>query len=135
MALRRAVIAVVVVGCLVLIVVAARLADTGSDTGFAEDGTAFERLIPQSGAEILRQDDVGIDLAPGFTAALIVNGVEIPTDQVAVRQGIDEYLYKGGDGDGIVEFQAGQNCVTAIVWPVDQTREAGRDVSWCFNVT
>jgi hypothetical protein len=131
---RRLVIGLVVIGCLALLVLAAQLADTGGDTEFSADSPSFERLIPQRGTEILRQDDVGIDLAPGFTAALVVNGIEIPADQTAVRQGVDEYLYKGGE-DGIVPFVAGQNCVTALIWPVDQTRESARDVSWCFNVT
>ena len=77
---------------------------------------------------------MGIDLAPGFTAALLVNGVEIPAGQISVRQGVDEYLYKGGE-DGFVPFVAGQNCVAAVIWPIELSRDSAREVSWCFNVT
>ncbi|MEL7208691.1 MAG: hypothetical protein AAGK32_10750 [Actinomycetota bacterium] len=118
------------------IVVAAMLAQTGDDgSEILTSGEDVERLIPSRGAEILAQEAVGIDLAPGFTAVLILNGVEIPEDQLNRRQGVNEILYRASEDDAIVEYQAGENCMVALVWPVEETRAEARPVSWCFNVT
>jgi hypothetical protein len=32
------------------------------------------------------------------------------------------------------ELRAGLNCVTAIVWPISEGRDASRQIPWCFTV-
>lgn len=96
-----------------------------------------EQLIPFRDAEILRQAPIGVDLRPGWTGVLVVNGVEIPEDQLDLDNldSLGQILYTVGDGKAVEAFEAGRNCVTALVWRVDESRDRARDVTWCFNVT
>lgn len=133
---RRLVIAAVVLLCAVGIAVAGTLGQTGDDIEEPiTSGAAVERLIPRRGSEMLAQEAVGIDLAPGFTAVLILNGVEIPEDQLNRRTGVDEVLYRPSEDGAAVEYEAGENCLVALVWSRDQSRAEAQPVSWCFNVT
>jgi hypothetical protein len=127
------VIAVLAIGA---IVYAAQLAQTGDDVDEPVlSGADVEALIPPRNSEILAQEPLGIDLAPGYTGVLIVNGIEIPEDQLIRRNGLDEILYRPSGDDAAVEYVAGENCVVALVWPVEESRLEARTVSWCFNVT
>jgi hypothetical protein len=133
---RRLLILVVAVIAVAGIVFAAQLAQTGDDgDDLVLTGHDVDRLIPAGGSEILAQEAVGIDLAPGFTASLLLNGVEIPEDQLNRRSGVDEVLYRPAEDGAAVEFRAGENCLVALVWPVAESRAQARTVSWCFNVT
>lgn len=132
---RRLLIGLVLVLSGLGIVYAAQLAQTGDDGGPAVSGQAVERLIPAAGTEVLAQEPMGVDLAPGYTAALFLNGVELPEDQLVRRAGIDEILYRPSAEDAAVEFTAGENCAEALVWAVEDTRADGRSVTWCFDVT
>lgn len=111
--------------------------DDGSNDIAVTDSGPVERLIPPRGSEILRQEAVGVDLRPGWTGVLIVNGTEIPEDQVdaADLASTGVLTYTVGEGRAVEEFDAGENCVTAVTWRVAETRENSRTVSWCFNVT
>lgn len=133
---RRLLILVVAGLAVAAIVYAAQLAQTGEDTTEpALSGEDVERLIPARGSEILAQDAIGIDLAAGFDAVLVLNGVEIPEDQLNRRNGVNEVLYRPPEDGAAVEYEAGENCLVALVWPLAEGRAAARPVSWCFNVT
>lgn len=96
----------------------------------------IEQLIPRKGAQTQRQSEIGIDLAPGYEAALIVDGTSIPDDQLRRVVAQNEVFFTPGEGKAIDELDAGQICVTAIIW----RSAVGRGVSdqpfqWCFNTT
>jgi hypothetical protein len=96
----------------------------------------IEQLIPRKGAQTQRQSEIGIDLAPGYEAALIVDGTTIPDDQLRRVPAQNELFFIPGDGKVIDELEAGQVCVTAIIWK----SAVGRGVSdqpfqWCFKTT
>jgi hypothetical protein len=137
--LRRVLTTVVVVGCLVALAFTCSAIETDDGTNdVATSGDSpVEQLIPPRDSEILRQEAVGVDLRPGWTGVLIVNGVEIPEDQVdddaLAATGV--LTYTVGDEKAVERFDAGENCVTAEVWRVEDTRADSRSVSWCFNVT
>jgi hypothetical protein len=118
------------------VVFAAQLAETGDDVAEpVVTGEAAERLIPARGSEILAQERVGIDLAVGFDAVLRLNGMAIPEDQLIRRNGVNEILYGPAEDDAAVEFMAGENCLEADVWPLEDGPAAARTITWCFNVT
>ena len=137
--LRRVLIALVVIGCLAGVVFAFTLVDTddGTDDIAITDSGPAEQLIPPRGSEILRQDVVGVDLRPGWTGVLIVNGVEIPEDQLDLDNldSLGQVLFTPGDGKAIEQYEAGENCVTAVAWRVEESRADARNIDWCFNVT
>ncbi len=136
--LRRIVLVALVLVGLAGVVVAFTLVETEDDPNgvTVTDTGPIQRLVPPRDAEILRQEPVGYDLNPGWTGVLQLNGVEIPDDQIdPVGVPIGEIRYTVGDGKAVERFEAGQNCATAIVWRVEQTRDDSRSESWCFNVT
>lgn len=121
--------AVVAVGALVLAV-------TSSDTGTDPDVTtsAVEDLIPDRGALEVRQARVGIDLAPGYTGVLVINGVEIPEDQLERVEPLNQIYFQPREGREIEAFEPGQICVVAIYWLEGGDRSEGQSTQWCFDV-
>ena len=99
--------------------------------------SAIEQLVPDRGTTALRQAEIGIDLAPGWTGVLIVNGVEIPEDQLRRVPAENQVFFRPAEGQEIEAFAPGRLIVTAVIWrPVDgDTRERGsRSLSWEFRV-
>lgn len=130
---RRVLLTVLLLLGFGIIVVAFTRTDT---SGGADDVTisggdnAVEALIPGRSAEALSQTEIGIDLSDGWTGTLILNDVELPESQLNRIDALNQILHRPADG-----LESGQNCITAVVWRVDESREQGRNVSWCFEVT
>ena len=66
-----------------------------------------ERLIPPNGARELRQSELGIDLAPGYEGTLVVNGIEIPDDQLRHVPAQNQVFFTPGEGKAIEELDGG----------------------------
>ena len=126
---------VVVVVVILGIAVAIHHTDTGEpavrDTG-APDLVQLRQ--PADGSHVLRQAQVGITLAPGWTAVLVVNGVEIPETQVHREPALYQVLFTPEDGKVIEQFPPGENKVSAIVWRISQNRGQSRTINWHFFV-
>ena len=115
----------------VCIVLVARLGT--SDTAEL-DGGRIQRLIPVPGAKILQQDLIGIDLAPGYEAALTLNGVPLPLDQTYVVPQINQTTFKAGPGKVFEVLPAGQNCIIASYWQSAFGPAVSSSRTWCFTV-
>jgi hypothetical protein len=94
-----------------------------------------EQLYPARDSEALQQQQVGIDLGPTYTGVLVLNGVEIPEEQLQRRPELNQVFFQPGDDLAIEELTPGRNCVTALVWRATETRENSRAINWCFEVT
>lgn len=130
---RRLTIAVLLLVGLGAIVLAFSRTETSGgadDIAISGGDNAIEVLIPGRNAQTLSQSEVGIDLAEGWTGTLILNGEELRDDQIDRVDALNQLLYRPPDG-----LESGRNCVTAVVWRVDETRDQGRNVEWCFEVT
>ena len=130
---RRVVLAVLLLVGFGVIVVAFTRTETsgGADDVVVSGGdNAVEALIPGRNAETLSQIEVGIDLDDGWTGTLILNDVELPEDQINRVDALNQILHRPADG-----LESGRNCITAVVWRVDESRDQGRNVPWCFEVT
>jgi len=98
---------------------------------------AVEELIPADGSpSVLRQAEIGIDLKPGWTGELSVNGRLIPEDQLRRNDPLNQVFFTPGPGKEIEAFDAGTVVVVANIWrPVDgETRDDARSVVWRFRV-
>jgi hypothetical protein len=83
----------------------------------------------------VRQAEVGIDLAPGWTGVLLINGLEIPEDQLRRVEPQNEVYFQPGEGKELEAFQAGTIVVEAQIWrSVSETRDDARSVTWSFGV-
>lgn len=94
-----------------------------------------ERLIPRSGAEVIRQAELGIDLAPGYAGTLVLNGTEIPTVDLRLVPEQNQVFFTPAEGKAVERLEPGPNCVTAIVWESAVGRDPATDLSfqWCFQ--
>jgi hypothetical protein len=111
-----------------------------TDTDHPDDtpqSEIVEHLVPKANDEVLRQSELGIDLAPGYDGTLAVNGVDIPVqDQRRVPEQ-NQVFFTPGDGKAVEHLVAGPNCVTATVWKAADGPGTANDrtFSWCFEAT
>lgn len=101
-----------------------------------------ERLVPASGAEVLQQSEVGIDLAIGYDAYLIINGTEIRDVRTTANgDGLQKTLsvgrvsYTPGEGKRVERLLPERNQVTAMVWRQLDGPSTAKAVYWTFNAS
>jgi hypothetical protein len=137
----RAVLRRVVVGAL-LVLAAGLVWWSASFKGEPESpeltDPAVERLIPaRDTPSAIRQAEIGIDLAVGWDADLVINGIDIPQDEERNDEPQSQIYFRPGKGKVIESLPEGRVTVNAVIWrPIDgQTRDIGsRVVTWTFNV-
>ena len=97
---------------------------------------SVEVLVPRQGAQVLRQSEIGIDLAPEWTGVLQINGIEIPEDQLRRVPAQNQVFFTPGSGKEIEELPAGVVQAVAVIWrPVaGETRDDADTVRWTFQV-
>ena len=110
----------------------------GSEDPILQSGDADEfvdELIPQRNASVVQQQTVGIDLIPTWTGVLVIDGTEIPQDQMQVTPELGLIQFTPNEGLAVEQLRAGTNTVSAIVWPRSESREtAARTIAWTFEV-
>jgi len=141
---RRGVIALLLAAVVGLMVVIVNNAVTGNDSVSSVRPASIDRLIPASGAQILRQGQVGVDLAVGYDAYLIVNGVEIRNqateddpDGLVKSLTSDGYTitYAPGPGKRVESLVPDTNRVTAMVWRQADGPSTATPTYWTFTAT
>lgn len=101
-----------------------------------------DRLIPASGSTVLSQSTVGIDLADGYDAYLIIDEVEIRSvaskdvEDGMVKVAVQNIVqYTPGPGRAVSALHAPQGCVTAMITNTKSPGASPTPVRWCFTVT
>ena len=112
------------------------LGDGGDDPVLqGGDAAVVEALLPRRNAQVPQQTNVGIDLATGWAGTLVVDGVEIPEDELQLMPEIGLVEFTPGEGKAVEQLDSGENCVSAIIWPVSEGRGVSdRTIPWCFDV-
>jgi len=92
-------------------------------------------LTPTDGSNILQQDAIGIDLKPGYSATLRVNGTGLPPSQVRVVSFADQvsYRFEPGQGKVFTAWPAGKSCVDATYWKTSDGPGHSSVEHWCFT--
>lgn len=111
----------------------AQLPPGGADTEVSRDDL-IEQTFPAEGAQVLQQQQIGIDLGGTYRVArLVVDRQAIPEDQLTRRDELGQVFFQPGPDLVIETFPAGRVCAVAEV--VDAaTGEEVRSVEWCFEV-
>lgn len=149
---RRVINAVVVAGALGLIGYGLVNGATGEKAITKPAGV--ERFVPNPGDLVLRQGQIGIDLANGYRGSLVIDDQPIPTYDLAPSAATCSPTTKpftGGDSvfdpaQSTVYFQPGPNStiekfapglhrVTARFWKLCDDPDTAETVSWTFNVS
>jgi hypothetical protein len=133
----RLLIAALVVTAFVALYAGVRATDTGDNDPVTVSGRpdVVEHLIPGAADQVIRQAELGIDLAPGYEGALILNGIEIPTEELRLVPEQNQVFFTPGEGKVVEKLNAGANCATAVVWKASSRRGTADDqsFSWCFE--
>jgi hypothetical protein len=134
----RAVVTVAVLAAIAALAVGVRATQTESDMPATVNGRpdVVEHLYPRNGAEVLRQVEVGVDLAAGYEGALVVNDTPIPEDELRLVPEQNQVFFTPGPGLSLETLPPGTSCVTVVAWKSSEGR-GPNDLSfrWCFDVT
>jgi hypothetical protein len=132
----RALLIALVVAALVALAVGIAVTDL-TDPDDTTQSEIVERFIPNPNDEVLRQAELGIDLAPGYDGTLAVNGTAIPVEDQRRVPEQNQVFFTPAEGKAVDQLPAGPNCVTATVWQAADGPGTSNDrtFSWCFEAT
>jgi len=127
-------------GLAVLAVVAAVVGFLATDADHPDKDArtdVVERFVPKPDDEVVRQFELGVDLAPGYDGTLTVNGVPIPVKEQRRVPEQNEVYFTPGEGKSVERLNAGPNCVAATVWKAADGPGTANDqtFTWCFEAT
>jgi hypothetical protein len=120
---RVAIVAIALILVLNLGIVLLATSDTtpGGQRALPND---VESISPERGQLTGPIDDVTVDLLDNLTGVLVIDGVEIPEDQLDRVPELGIVSFRPGPGKDITRFRAGDNTVSVLYWPRTKSRPA-----------
>lgn len=94
---------------------------------------AVEAVSPDGGDLDLRQATILADLATGFTGYLMLDGAEVPADDIRRVEGLNQLILSPGPDSDYAQLQPGLHCATVVYWPIGLTEADGSSYRWCFR--
>lgn len=131
--IRRFVISLLIVGAFGLIAVGFNSMEE-SDVAVPITDSAVKQVFPRGGNLDLRQADIGFQLTPEYQGRLIIDGKNIPDDQVRFQIGLNLYLFHPGPGTETGALAPGRHTATAVFWKKGEDESKSRRYVWTFNV-
>jgi hypothetical protein len=77
----------------------------------------IESISPERGELTGLVDTITVDLRDDLTGVLVVDGIEIPEDQLERVVGLQQVIFRPGKDKVISQFRAGDNTVVVKYWP------------------
>lgn len=148
--LRRSIIAVILLSALGIAAWMVGSSNSGRDADL--DRKAIISLTPNDGSQALRQTEVGAELGVGYDGRLIINGIEIPEEQMVgardaatlsedelVQDGLrannrNRVFFKPGPGKVIEKFDQGTVDIVLRYFEDGQQGSSGGIVRWSIRV-
>lgn len=94
-----------------------------------------ETVEPIADGTALRQSRIFAQLASNYTGILVVDGREIPEDQLDRSEGLNTVSFTPGPGTETGALDPGQRCAVVVYWPSASTREvSSQSYRWCWQV-
>ncbi len=112
-------------------IIAGITADTSNQNRATAPGEV-ERLDPAPGSLRKPQEGVSVDLRPGYQGVLIIDGKELPEDQLN-HQTASSVGFQPGPGKDLERLDAGPHTVTVVYWKQPKTRDDASTYSWSFR--
>jgi hypothetical protein len=81
-------------------------------------------------------DDVSATLQSGYSGSLVIDGVQIPDDQLDRVVGLNQISFRPGPGKEIGRFRAGDNTAVVEYWegrPQDRPEKPPYSFGWRFR--
>jgi hypothetical protein len=98
--------------------------DTGPQRNVGLLPAAVEQVSPGPGELSRLQDTITVDLADDLTGVMLVDGIEIPEDQLERVEPLGQFRFRTGPDRDITKFEPGLHRVTILYWPQDKERPA-----------
>lgn len=134
----RAGVTIAIAVAVAALIAGVRATSTETDDPVTVNGRpdVVEHLYPRNGAEVLRQVEVGIDLASGYEGSLVLNGVQLPADELRLVPEQNQLFFTPGPDKVVERLSPGTNCAIAVVWKSSDGR-GPNDLTyrWCFDAT
>lgn len=128
---------------------------TGTDGVDRPD--AIEELSPVENAQqVFQQEQIVVDLQFGYEAALVIDGIELPTERIGefsgdltpetageqistpptavFDPGNSVITFRPTDGALIESFDEGRHQAQVIFWKTEEGRDSARSYRWAFEV-
>lgn len=93
----------------------------------------IEQVTPAPGSVISPQDTVQADLDDSYTGVLIIDGKELPLDQLTIRPSLGQVSFRPGPELDITRFLPGLHIVRVVYWPQAESRRQSRSFVWRFT--
>lgn len=104
-------------------------------SGVPSESEIVEQTFPSEGSQILQQQQVGVDLGPGYRVVdLYVNRTLIPRSELTRRDELNQAFFTPGGDRSFEELPPGRLCAQADVAAIDDLETVVRQVEWCFEV-
>jgi hypothetical protein len=128
-----AIVAIALIAVLNLVVILLMESDTTAPGTEALPGVV-ESITPESGEITGLVDDVSVDLRDDLTGVLVIDGVEIPEDQLSRIEELGVVTFRPGPDQEFRRFRAGENTVVVRYWPLGEERpDQPASYSWRFR--
>jgi hypothetical protein len=95
---------------------------------------AIEMVFPRPGDRDLRQTTIFADLAPGYTGYLLMDGVEVPQDDIQFVDALNTVTLEPTEDSDYRQLASGNHCVTVVYRRIGEPREQSDSYRWCFSV-
>jgi hypothetical protein len=129
---RWGLVAVVLVAVLNLAVIALDESDTAP--GGHTLPSAIDSVTPAPGELVRLQDTIGADLRDDLTGVLVLDGAEIPEDQLERVVPLAQVTFRPGPQQDLEKLEAGEHTLVVLYWPQGKARPAHPgSYSWSFR--
>ncbi|HVV37031.1 MAG TPA: hypothetical protein VHC63_10550 [Acidimicrobiales bacterium] len=88
---------------------------------------------PAANSTVLRQTRIFAKLKTGFVGSLIVEGIEIPADQVDHLEGVNTVGFTPGPNTATGALRPGHRCAVVFYWKADESRVNAQQYRWCWE--
>jgi hypothetical protein len=127
----------VLVGLVVIVVL--NLAVIGLDESDTTPGghtlpSAVDSVTPAPGELVRLQDTIGADLRDDLTGVLVLDGAEIPEDQLERVIPLAQVTFRPGPDQDLEKLEPGEHTLVVLYWPQGKERPARpASYSWSFR--
>lgn len=100
------------------------------------EAEVVEQTFPSENAEILQQQQVGVDLGGGYRVVdLYVDRTLIPRSELTRRDELNQAFFTPGEDRTFEVLPPGRVCAQADIAAIDDLSTVVRQIEWCFEVT
>ena len=95
---------------------------------------AIESVFPDAGSRNLRQVAIVADLAPGYTGFLLLDGVEVPRDDLQIVDPLNTVTLAPQPGSDYEQLGPGPHCATIVYRRIGTPESQSSSYRWCFSL-